>query len=101
MKYEERKCCVCGKVFVPVRINQRSCPDPECKHEMKLRQQKDWYRKNYLEAREGRRDYMRRRRSGKVEKVSCPKPDTIVAIGYAERQMAESLKLAGKVRTEL
>ena len=27
--------------------------------------------------------------------------DTIVAIGYAERQMADSLKKAGKVKVEL
>ena len=27
--------------------------------------------------------------------------DTIVAIGYAERQIADSLRIAGKVNTEL
>ena len=30
-----------------------------------------------------------------------PKKDTIVAIGYADRQRAETLKLAGRVNTEL
>ena len=30
-----------------------------------------------------------------------PKPDTIVAIGYAERQRKQTLEMVGKVKTEL
>lgn len=101
MKHEPRICCVCGEEFVPTRTNQRSCSNPECKHTMKRRQQKEWYRANYTKALAGRRNYMRRVRGRKPEYHHEPKPDTIVAIGYAERQIARSLELAGKVRTEL
>lgn len=41
---------------------------------------------------------MRRKREPEVYE---PKPDTIVAIGYAERQMAETLKMVSKINTEL
>jgi hypothetical protein len=45
-----------------------------------------------------KRQFMRRKRS---PEEYTPKPDTIVAIGYAERQMEATLKLAGRVKTEL
>ena len=41
---------------------------------------------------------MRRKRE---PEIYVPKPDTIVAIGYAERQIASTLARAGKVKTEL
>ena len=44
------------------------------------------------------------RRKLKLEREkfeAVKKPDTIVGKGYAERQMAKSLEMAGKVRTEL
>lgn len=40
-------------------------------------------------------DYARERQQEVEER------DTIIAIGYAERQMQDSLRLAGKVKTEL
>ena len=53
-------------------------------------------------AQEGRRNYMRRiREENKLEGPHVRKPDTIVAIGYAERQMATSLKMAGKGKPEV
>ena len=45
-----------------------------------------------------KREYDRQRRS---QKSLEPKKDTIVAIGYADRQMQKTLKLVGKVNTEL
>ncbi len=78
-----RTCAVCGKQFIPRRRNQRSCGDPECVYKWKSR-----YRT---------RTNAKRNRE-KVVEPYVPKPDTIVAIGYAERQMARSLELAGKIK---
>ena len=41
---------------------------------------------------------MQRKREPEVHK---PKPDTIIAIGYADRQREATLKMAGRVNTEL
>ena len=45
-----------------------------------------------------KRAYMQRKREPEVHK---PKPDTIVAIGYADRQRAQTLQMVGKVKVEL
>jgi len=98
MTYEPRHCVICGKEFIPRQCNQKSCGGPECKREVQRMARKAYIKKNYLKVRDDNRKYMQRMRG----EVGCtPKPDTIVAEGYAERQMAASLKLAGKVRTEL
>lgn len=98
--YPERPCVICGTMFRPFRLNVKTCSNPECKYKLKLEQQKEWYRSNYTQALECRRNYRQRIRA-EVDKPHEPKPDTIVAIGYAERQIAESLKMAGKVNTKL
>lgn len=99
---EPKECCICGAVFIPRRRNVVACDNPECKRKAKLKRQKIWYRNNYAAAQEGRRNYMRRiREENKLEGPHVRKPDTIVAIGYAERQIAATLEKAGKVRTEL
>jgi hypothetical protein len=33
--------------------------------------------------------------------IYVPKPDTIVAIGYADRQKESTLKMVGKINTKL
>lgn len=77
-----RECAVCGKQFIPRRRDQHSCGDPTCVYKWKSR-----YRlKNNA------------KRDRKKKEPYVPKPDTIVAIGYAERQMARSLELAGKIK---
>ena len=81
-----RQCAVCGKTFIPRRRNQKSCGDPACVYA--------WKNRN-LKTRNASRNRI------KQATMRVPKPDTIVAIGYAERQMARSLEMAGKVRTEL
>ena len=98
MKYEPRRCTICGKEYIPFRCNQKTCGDPKCRRANSNIARKEYVKKNYATIREGNRDYMRRKRD---EQKWTPKPDTIVAEGYAERQMAASLKMAGKVRTEL
>lgn len=99
--YEPRVCVICGAEYIPRRSDQRTCGSDECK---KARQQLNYreYRKTHYAAllETNRRSMAKKRKEREMEKHP-PKPDTIVAIGYAERQMADSLRKAGKVRTEL
>ena len=100
-KHEPRICIICGKEYIPKRSDQRTCGSEEC---MKQRQKLNWleYRKNnYARVLETNRRCMAKRREERRQEANPPKPDTIVAIGYAERQMADSLRKAGKVKVEL
>lgn len=100
--YPPKKCCICGAEFIPFRANVRACDNPECKKAARKERQLAWYRANYGAVMEEKRAYMRRSRAAnKPPGPHVRKPDTIVAIGYAERQMAASLKAAGKVKVEL
>lgn len=95
-KYELRACEICGQMYKPSRRDQRTCASPEC-----VRERKRLYAIKKLHEgayRARKREYMKRKRTPEDYMV---KEDTIVAIGYADRQMAASLKMAGKVRTEL
>lgn len=87
MDYGPRECAICGKKFIPRSKIQKTCGDPYCVVKWKNRR-KDGRRRVY-------------KPKPKPEDIWQPKPDTIVAIGYAERQMAETLKMAGKVNTKL
>ena len=99
--YEPRRCIICGVEYIPRRSDQRTCGSQECK---KARQRLNYleYRKNNYAAvlENNRRSMAKRRREREMEK-ELPKKDTIVAIGYAERQREATLRMAGKVRTEL
>lgn len=94
--YEEKYCVICGREFVPTRGNQVTCSSPVCKHERHKRQCIKWRDNNRDAVRESNRKHMRRK---------CEEPvirrDTLVAIGYAERQVAETLRRVGRVKTEL
>ena len=95
-KHEPRACEICGRMYVPKRFDQRTCASVECVRERKrLYSAKELHDGEYVAR---KREYMRQRRTPEPHK---PKEDTIVAIGYADRQMAASLALAGKVNTEL
>lgn len=99
--YEARICIICGKEYIPRRSDQRTCGCKEC---MKARQRLNWleYRKkNYAAVLETNKRSMAKKREERKREENPPKPDTIVAIGYAERQMAETLRKAGRVKTEL
>ena len=100
-KYEPRPCEICGAMFKPGRIDQRTCGSPECKHERLRRSQTKWREKNYAHVIEANRRAMAKKRKEREQEKRPPKKDTIVAIGYADRQRAETLKLAGRVNTEL
>ena len=96
-KYEPRPCEICGAMFKPGRIDQRTCGSPECKHERLRRTQSKWREKNYAHVIEANRRAMAKKRKAEEQ----PKQDTIIGTGYAERQIAATLAKAGKVRTEL
>ena len=99
--YEARRCIICGKEYIPRRSDQRTCGSDEC---MKARQRLNYleYRKTHYAAllETNRRSMAKKRKEREMEKHP-PKKDTIVAIGYAERQREATLRMAGKVRTEL
>ena len=90
MKYEPRHCEICGAEYMPYRGNQRTCGSAECVREMRRQNAREWQKHHYKEKRE-------------MIKRACieVKPDTIVAIGYADRQREQTLAMAGKVKVEL
>ena len=93
---EPRFCEICGRMYKPGRRDQRTCASAEC---VKKRQHLYYLnRKDTAEYRASKQAYARRKQHPEEYK---PKPDTIVAIGYAERQMADSLAMAGKVKVTL
>lgn len=99
--YEPRRCIICGVEYIPRRSDQRTCGSQECK---KARQRLNYleYRKhNYAALLETNRRSMAKKRKEREMDKHPPKPDTIVAIGYAERQREKTLAMAGKVNTEL
>ena len=99
--YGPRKCIICGCEYIPRRSDQKTCGSKEC---MKERQKLNWleYRKNnYAAVLKANRRYMAKRREERKREEDPPKKDTIVAIGYAERQKQKTLAMAGKVNTEL
>ena len=96
MTYGPRACVICGREFIPYRTDQKTCGDPAC---VKKNQSRAWrkYRETHKEERRQQQRDARERKKAAYQ----PKLDTIVAIGYADRQRASTLQMAGKVRTEL
>ena len=98
MNYEPRNCVICGKEYIPKRKDQKSCGDPGCVKETTRLAQKAYREKNYEKVLKGNRERARRRNE---EKLNPTKKDTLIAIGYAERQRAATLELVGKIKVEL
>ena len=90
MDYGPRYCAVCGVKFIPIRKNQMSCGSPICVKKYRNRNNYK-YKLKYKE--EG---HVPKRR--KKQEPAEPKKDTLIAIGYAERQMAQTLEMVGKVK---
>ena len=95
-KYEPRRCEICGRLYKPARRDQRTCASEACTKERKRLYALARSSEGIYKAR--KREYMRRRRE---PEIYVPKPDTIVAIGYADRQRQATLKMVGKINTEL
>lgn len=83
-------CKICGKEFIGGRVGAMTC-SKECRKIAQRGYSRRWRMENKEKSNEQRR-MQRLMRNIEI------KPDTIVAIGYAERQMAETLKMAGKVK---
>lgn len=96
--HEPRICEICGKAYIPRRTDQRCCLSPECTKARQRLNQAEYRKRNYARVLENNRRTMRERRERKRRKDN---PDTIVAIGYAERQREQTLKMVGKVKVEL
>lgn len=99
--YEPRRCEICGREYIPKRSDQRCCLDAECRKGLQRLNYKEYRETHYAKVLETNRRCMAKRRDERIRERNKPKEDTIVAIGYADRQMAASLKMAGKVNTEL
>ena len=95
-KYEPRVCEICGRLYKPSRKDQRTCASEECTRERRRIYALKLNGEGVYKAR--KRAYMQRKREPEVHK---PKPDTIIAIGYADRQREQTLKMVGKVKVEL
>lgn len=99
--YEARHCIICGVEYIPKRSDQRTCGSKECKKARQRLNYLEYRKENYAAVLETNRRCMAKRRKEREMEKNPPKKDTIIAIGYAERQREATLKLAGRVNTEL
>jgi len=99
--YEPRLCIICGVEYIPRRSDQRTCGCAECMKERQKLNYREYRKTHYAALLETNRRSMAKKRKERETEKQPPKPDTIVAIGYAERQMEATLRLAGKINTEL
>ena len=99
--HEPRRCEICGKEYIPRRSDQRTCGSEECMKKRQRLNQLEYRKKNYAAVLETNRRSMAKKRKEREMEKHPPKPDTIVAIGYAERQREATLRLVGKINTEL
>ena len=99
--YEPRLCIICGVEYIPRRSDQRTCGCKECMKERQKLNYREYRRTHYAALLETNRRSMAKKRKEREMEKRPQKKDTIVAIGYAERQREATLKLAGRVNTEL
>lgn len=99
-EYEPRRCIVCGREYTPRRKDQKSCASDECKKEITRMAQKRYREENYGWVLECNRRCMAKRRADK-KRQEAEERDTIVAVGYADRQRANTLRMVGKVKVTL
>ena len=99
--YEPRRCIICGVKYIPRRSDQRTCGCAECMKERQKLNYREYRKTHYAALLETNRRSMAKKRKEREMEKQPPKPDTIIAIGYADRQMAETLKMAGRVKKEL
>ena len=90
---EPKACEICGEMFTPRDSRQRACASEECKRLLHRKIQRE-YEKTHPKRNSNRYKKMKFEQRVKHE-------DTIIGEGYAERQIADSLRIAGKVRVEL
>lgn len=100
-------CPICGKEFEKAAPKQVTCGDPKCRKEHKRLYNVEYQRRrrqaNPKAVREYNRQWMAKARkdlrdSKPPKEVVEARADTIVGDGYAERQKAKTLAMAGKVK---
>lgn len=99
--YEPRHCIICGVEYIPKRSDQRTCGSEECLKERQKLNYREYRRTHYAALLESNRKSMAKKRKEREQEKNPPKKDTIVAIGYADRQREATLRLVGKINTEL
>ena len=99
--YEPRLCIICGVEYIPRRSDQRTCGSDECMRARQRLNYREYRRTHYAALLETNRRSMAKKRKEREMEKQPPKKDTIVAIGYADRQREATLKLVGKINTEL
>lgn len=95
-----KQCCVCGKTFDTNRKSQITCGDEACKKE----QHREYLRGYMMQYRMNNRNIINQKNKEYMRKVrseTTKKNDSIIGLGYAERQKAKTLAMVGGVRTEL
>ena len=108
-----KRCCICGKPFEPQRKPQVTCLDPHCR-KMRYKAMQAKYEKSEHDVRgvdkrtykrEKQREYRARARGEVYVPNLSPKvkeaPKEVIPESYAERQMRDSLALAGKIKVTL
>ena len=100
MKHEPKRCEICGKEYIPKRSDQRCCLSPECTRERQRLNQTEYRKRNYERVLANNRRTMKERRERKKQEKAQRK-DTLIAIGYAERQREQTLQMVGRVKVEL
>lgn len=93
-----KKCVICGKEFEPYHSRQKTCGDKECRRLHHLAYSKRYNKEHKAQLRDYKREYMHKKRHHvtyyKIEKVE---KKAMTADGYAERQKAKLLAMAGRV----
>lgn len=92
-EHKQRMCDICGQIYTPTHGIQKTCP--ECRSYAK----RGWHigPRNVVPV----EDVHHRELAIKARFEEAERNCTIIGDGYAERQIANSLRLAGKVKTEL
>ena len=99
--YEPRLCIICGVEYIPRRSDQRTCGCAECMKERQKLNYREYRKTHYAALLETNRRSMAKKRKEREMEKHPPKKDTIVAIGYADRQREQTLAMVGKIKVTL
>jgi len=92
-----KRCCVCGIEFEADKKSRVTCNSAECKRIHKKEYTREYDKRRRQEKRKEVNEYNRLWMQKKREKEEAIRQG-ITADGYAERQIARTLALAGKVQ---
>lgn len=92
----KRICSICGCEYEPRQRNQVTCGDPDCRRIQHLEYMRKYGKAHRKEHREYNRAWMAKKRAEEAEKAE--EKDTIIGLGYAERQRQKTLELVGGIQ---